>query len=186
MFATHAALQGTLAERGFDLLAAIGAVGPNIGGRVARVENVVELLAVVHARVADRVAAYELVLAIDVHVVLVAEVRTPVLFRPARVPVLLSLLCRLPILRRLARLDRLVVVPAVALPGGDIAAAHCGQAQRRLARLDRRPAGEEASAAGYGGAGQQARPNSLGDDEDRRRLSHRDVRESVTRATVAA
>lgn len=51
--------------------------------------------------------------------------------------------------------------------GGDLAAKRSGQAQRRLARLDCWPAGEEAGAAGYGGAGQQARPDPLGDDEDR-------------------
>ena len=51
--------------------------------------------------------------------------------------------------------------------GGDLAAKRSGQAQRRLARLDCWPAGEEAGTAGYGGAGQQARPDPLGDDEDR-------------------
>ena len=90
--ATNAALKSTFAKPRLDLRAAIGAVGSDIGGRVARIENVVELPAVVHARVADRIAAHQLVLAIDVHVVLVAEVRASVLLRPASFPVLLSLL----------------------------------------------------------------------------------------------
>ena len=70
--------------------------------------------------------------------------------------------------------------------GGDLAAQRRGQAQRRLARLDCRAAGEEAGAAGYGGAGQQAGPDPLGDDEDRRMLPHRDVREGVRKPLVAA
>ncbi len=70
--------------------------------------------------------------------------------------------------------------------GGDLAAKRSGQAQRRLARLDCWPAVEETGAAGYGGAGQQARPDPLGDDEDRRKLPHRDVREGVRKPLLAA
>src|ERR1700736_5344626 len=70
--------------------------------------------------------------------------------------------------------------------GGDLAAKRSWQAQRRLARLDCWPAGEEAGAAGYGGAGQQARPDPLGDDEDRGKFPHRDVREGVRKPLFAA
>ena len=61
-----------------------------------------------------------------------------------------------------------------------------GKRKGTCARLDCWPAGEETGAAGYGGAGQQARPDPLGDDEDRRKLPHRDVREGVRKPLLAA
>ena len=61
-----------------------------------------------------------------------------------------------------------------------------GQAQGRLARLDRRLAGEEAGAACDRRARQQARPHRLGDDEKRRMLSHGDLRQSVNKTLFAA
>jgi transposase len=61
-----------------------------------------------------------------------------------------------------------------------------GKRQGAFARLDCCAAREEAGAAGYRGAGQQARPDPLGDDEDRRRLPHRNVREGIRKPLVAA
>ena len=55
--------------------------------------------------------------------------------------------------------------------------------QRRLARLERRAACEEAGAIGYGGGSQQVGPDTLGDDEDRRMLPNRDVCEGVRKDT---
>src|SRR6202140_4211194 len=84
----NAALQAASAEFFLDLLAAIGAVGPHVRSRVARIENIFELLTVVHARVAHHVTAHEFVPAIDADVVLVTEIRAFMLLRPARVLVL--------------------------------------------------------------------------------------------------
>src|SRR5208337_2013290 len=64
-------------------------------------------------------------------------------------------------------------------PGGNVAAERRGQAQRRFTRLDCCPFGEEAGAAGHGGAGQQAGADHLGDDENRRMLPLGDVRQSL-------
>jgi hypothetical protein len=50
--AMNAALQAALGELFLDLIAAIGAIGPHVRSRVARIKNISELLTVVHARVA--------------------------------------------------------------------------------------------------------------------------------------
>jgi len=50
----NAALQPALGELFLDLSAAIGAVGPHVRSRVAPIENIFELLTVVHARVVRR------------------------------------------------------------------------------------------------------------------------------------
>src|SRR3954462_4019382 len=88
-----------------------------VRGGVVGIEKVVERLAVVNRRVRHRVAPHQLVLAVDIHVVLVAEVALAMLLRPARVDVLLRLLVGLPRDRRIAVLDRLVLFAAVALHG---------------------------------------------------------------------
>jgi len=70
-------------------------------------------------RIAHLVAPDQLVLGIRIHVVLVAIKALAVLLGPACILVLLSILRRLllPILRRLAALDRLVLLTRVALSG---------------------------------------------------------------------
>jgi Biotin-lipoyl like len=59
--AMNAALQAARSELFLDLIAAIGAVGPHVRSRVARIKNIFELLTVVHARVAHHITAHELV-----------------------------------------------------------------------------------------------------------------------------
>src|ERR1700730_2461765 len=66
--AMNTALQAALSELFLDLIAAIGAVGPHVRSRVARIKNIFELLTVVHPFM---------------------------LLRPARVLVLLAVLGRL-------------------------------------------------------------------------------------------
>jgi hypothetical protein len=53
------------------------------------------------------------------------------------------------------------------------------QIQGRARRMDRRDAGEKARARGRGRARQQARHNRLGDDDDRRELPHRALRQGL-------
>ena len=100
----NAALQAARSELFLDLIAAIGAVGPHVRSRVARIKNIFELLTVVHARVAHHVTAHEFVPAVDADMVLVTEIRAVMLLRPARVPVLLVVFGRLgfPVFRRFA------------------------------------------------------------------------------------
>ena len=71
----NTALRTAFGELFFDLGAAIGAVGPHVRSRVACIENIFELLTVVHARVAHHVTAHEFVPAIDADMVLVPEIR---------------------------------------------------------------------------------------------------------------
>src|SRR3977135_1338086 len=94
--AMNTALQAAFGELFLDLSAAIGAVGPHVRSRVARIKNIFELLTVVYARVAHHVTAHEFVPAIDADMVLVTEIR------PARVLVLLAVLGGLgfPVFRR--------------------------------------------------------------------------------------
>src|SRR6202043_3908106 len=108
--AMNAALQAARSELFLDLIAAIGAVGPHVRSRVARIKNIFELLTVVHARVAHHVTAHEFVPAVDADMVLVTEIRAFMLLRPARVLVLLVVFGRLgfPVFRRFAFLDRLL------------------------------------------------------------------------------
>src|SRR5947209_17449057 len=65
--AMNTALQAAFGELFLDLSAAIGAVGPYVRSRVARIKNLFELLTVVHARVAHHVTANEFVRAIDAY-----------------------------------------------------------------------------------------------------------------------
>src|SRR3977135_831982 len=100
----NTALQAAFGELFLDLSAAIGAVGPHVRSRVARIKNIFELLTVVYARVAHHVTAHEFVPAIDADMVLVTEIRAFMLLRPARVLVLLAVFGRLgfPVFRCLA------------------------------------------------------------------------------------
>src|ERR1700730_18151089 len=86
--AMNAVLQAALGELFLDVIAAIGAVAlrspfhqapldgtfgslrPHARSRVARIENIFELLTVVHARVAHHVTAHEFVPAVDADMVL--------------------------------------------------------------------------------------------------------------------
>src|SRR5262245_41676161 len=102
-----------------DFGRAIGAIGEHVLRCVAPVQEPIQLLAVVDCRIAHLVAPDQLVLGIRIHVVLVAVKALAVLLCPARILVLLSVLRRLllPILSRLATLDRLVLLARVALSG---------------------------------------------------------------------
>ena len=117
--AMNTALQAAFGELFLDLSAAIGAVGPHVRSRVARIKNIFELLTVVYARVAHHVTAHEFVPAIDADMVLVTEIRAFMLLRPARVLVLLAVLGGLgfPVFRRFAFLDRLVLLARIVLLG---------------------------------------------------------------------
>src|SRR5471032_3256791 len=96
---------------------AVGAVGVHLVRGVALVQEIVERLAVVHARIANPVLANQLVPGIGVHMVLVAKEAAPMLLRPTRVLVFLPVLRRmlLPVLRSGAGLDLLVLLAAVTL-----------------------------------------------------------------------
>src|ERR1700730_3382620 len=122
--AMNTALQAAFGELFLDLSAAIGAVGPHVRSRVARIKNIFELLTVVYARVAHHVTAHEFVPAIDADMVLVPEIRAFMLPRPARVLVLLAVLGGLgfPVFRRFAFLDRLVLLARIVLLGLTIVA----------------------------------------------------------------
>src|ERR1700704_4252386 len=117
--AMNTALQAAFGELFLDLSAAIGAVGPHVRSRVARIKNIFELLTVVYARVAHHVTAHEFVPAIDADMVLVTDIRAFMLLRPARVLVLLAVLGGLgfPVFRRFAFLDRLVLLARIVLLG---------------------------------------------------------------------
>src|SRR6266550_3760417 len=91
----NTALQAAFGELFLDLSAAIGAVGPHVPSRVARIKNIFEFLTVVYARVAHHVTAHEFVPAINADMVLVTEIRAFMLLRPARVLVLLAVFGRL-------------------------------------------------------------------------------------------
>src|SRR5207248_11136349 len=88
-----------------------------------RIEHIVQLLTVVHGRVRRIPFADQLVRLVHAEVVLVAEEARIVLLRPARVLVLLGILggLLLPSLRRLAGLDRLVLLLRDALLGTIVA-----------------------------------------------------------------
>src|SRR5947207_15565865 len=107
-----AALHAPGLELVLDLGRAVGAVGPHLAAGVVRIQNVVELLAVVRRGVGGSPLADDLVRLVDADVVLVAVEALTVLLGPARILVLLRVLggFLLPILRRFAGLDSLVLV----------------------------------------------------------------------------
>lgn len=107
----------SLFQFGLLLRRAVGRVRPHIGAGVGLVQQRIEHLAVVNGGIGHLEVTDQLVLSVDADVVLVPEVGLAVLLRPACICVLLSPHHGLvvPALRRLTFLDRLVLVPAVAL-----------------------------------------------------------------------
>ena len=69
--------------------------------------------------------------------------------------------------------------------GCNLGIARGWQAQRRSRRLDQRAAGQKARTAGGRGTGQQAGQDLLGDHDNRRKLPHRDVCQSMSPVPVA-
>src|SRR5213595_773794 len=98
---------------------AISAVAEHGVRCVARVQEHIQLLAVMDCRVAHVVAPDQLVLGIRIHVVLVSKEALTVLLRPACILVFLPVLGRLllPMVGRLAALDGLVLLVRVTLSG---------------------------------------------------------------------
>src|SRR5260370_20785698 len=94
-------------------------VRPDLLVGVGAIEHIVQLLTVVHGRVGRMPFADQLVRLVHAEMVLVAVEAFVVPLRPARVLVLLGILggLLLPSLRRLAGLDRLVLLLRVALLG---------------------------------------------------------------------
>src|SRR5207253_7262721 len=108
-----------LLQARLDLDRAVGAVRPDLLAGVGEIEHIVQLLTVVHGRVRRIPFADQLVRLVHADMVLVAVEAFIVPLRPARVLVLLGILggLLLPSLRRLAGLDRLILLLRVALPG---------------------------------------------------------------------
>ena len=113
------ALQAFRLQARLNLHRAVGAVRPDPLAGIGKIEHIVQLLTVVHGRVRRVPFADQLVRLVHAEVVLVAEEARIVLLRPTRVLVLLGILggLLLPSLRRLAGLDRLVLLRRVALLG---------------------------------------------------------------------
>src|SRR6266536_1214565 len=113
------ALQALRHQARLNLHRAVGAVRPDPLAGIGEIEHIVQLLTVVQGRVRRIQFADQLVRLVHAEVVLVAEEARVVLLRPARVLVLLGILggLLLPSLRRLAGLDRLVLLLRVALLG---------------------------------------------------------------------
>src|SRR5258707_4309080 len=113
------ALQALRRQARLNLHRAVGAVRPDPIAGIGEIEHIVQLLTVVHGRVRRIPFADQLVRLVHADMVLVAVEALVVLLRPARVRVLLRILGRLllPSLRRLAGLDRLVLLLRVALLG---------------------------------------------------------------------
>ncbi len=104
-------------QPGFTLRRRIAPVGIHIPARVGRVEDVVEVLAVVGAGRVGLDLADDLVLLVDVDGELVAEVALAVLLGPGGVDVLLAPLGGLPAGRHRALLDQVLLAPAGVLRG---------------------------------------------------------------------
>jgi hypothetical protein len=67
------ALVALLLELGFHLRRSVGTIGPHFVAGIGLIQNLIELLAIVHGGVGLGVAADDLVLAVDADVVLVTE-----------------------------------------------------------------------------------------------------------------
>src|SRR4030088_2823979 len=128
------ALQALLLQARLGRQRSVSAVRPHLLAGVGEIEHVVQLLTVVHGRVGHIPFADQIVRLVHVDMVLVAVEALVILLRPARVLVLLGILGRplLPSFRRLAGLDRLVLLLRVALLGhrhdrgvDDLAASRC-------------------------------------------------------------
>ena len=89
--------KAVLLQPSFALLRRVAPIGIDITARVARVEDVVKVLAVVHGGGVGLDPADDLVLLVDIDRQLVAEVALAVPLRPGRVGVLLAPLRRLPV-----------------------------------------------------------------------------------------
>src|SRR6476469_8388898 len=76
-------------EFGLDLGRSISAVSEHIIAGVARVQQLIQLLAVVHGSIGHGIMPDQLVLGVRVHMVLVAEEAAAMLLGPARIAVLL-------------------------------------------------------------------------------------------------
>src|SRR6478609_10811368 len=74
---------------GLDLGRSISAVSEHIIAGVARIQQPIQFLAVVHGRIGHGIMPDQLVLGIRVHMVLVAEEAAAMLLGPARIAVLL-------------------------------------------------------------------------------------------------
>src|SRR6266508_1984309 len=85
----NTALKAAGSKSPLDLGRAISAVGEHIIAGVARVQQPIQLLAVVHGRIGHRIMPDQLVLGVRVHMVLVAEEAAAMLLGPARIAVLL-------------------------------------------------------------------------------------------------
>ena len=114
-----AALVALSLELHFSFCRPVGAVGPHLVAGIGLVQNLLELLAILDRGVGLRIAANDLVLAVDADVVLVAVEALVILLGPARVLILLGVLGRVFFspLRHLTRFDRLVLFPGVVLLG---------------------------------------------------------------------
>lgn len=87
--AVDVALQLHAAQLGFHLLGPISGISPDPRAGIAPRQQVVHRLAVVQGGIADMVTPHQLVLAVHVHMVLVATVRFPVLLGPAGIRIFL-------------------------------------------------------------------------------------------------
>ena len=85
----NTALKAAGSKSPLDLGRAISAVGEHIIAGVARVQQPIQLLAVVHGRIGHRIMPDQLVLGVRVHMILVAEEAAAMLLGPARIAVLL-------------------------------------------------------------------------------------------------
>src|SRR5215813_13336721 len=114
-----ASAKALLLQVRLDLDRAVGTVRPDLLAGVGEIEHIVQLLTVVHGRVRRIPFADQLVRLVHADMVLVAVEALVVPLRPARVLVLLGILggLLLPSLRRLAGLDRLVLLLRVVLLG---------------------------------------------------------------------
>jgi hypothetical protein len=107
-----------LLELGFHLRRPVGAIGRHLVAGIGRVQNLIEVLAIVDRGVVLRIAANDLVLTVDADVVFVAVEALVILLGPARpYPSVRSCRIFFPPLRRLTRFDRLALFPGVVLLG---------------------------------------------------------------------
>ena len=102
-----------------DLLRSIGAISVQFMVRILLLQQITQCLRIMHAGIAGCVCRDQLALPIHLHVILVSKMPLAVLLRPAGIRILLSTLCRfiLPFFRDITVADRVVLVPAVSLPG---------------------------------------------------------------------
>ena len=98
----------------------VAPVGIDVPTRVARIEDVVKVLAVVRTRRVGLDSANDLVFLVDVDRELVAEVARAVLLRPGRVEVLLAPFRRPPVGGHRTVLDQRLLTPTVVLLGAGI------------------------------------------------------------------